>query len=287
MFSRRLPGDQHGSRLDFQKLRTVGEILIALIGHQHYIFESYAANTEIIESGFYRYHMPALERGIDRRNSRRLVNIQTKSMTCAMKESLHATFDLSGRKTFPGKKIEYLLMDFFAIDAIANQVKADLLSGLHSRVDLLEFVRCSSTHHRSAEISEITGFLRAGEDIEDNRGVRFDWAGSLVMRVDALITGRDDRVAGQPSLRHDRGVHRGFQHFGCELRAVQMELAVVSGFGLFEHPNPGIEAQFRHVQRLGYVPHFLITFDFTLREKWIRRDLEIEAFISQLIRQKR
>ncbi len=113
-----------------------------------------------------------------------------------MKESLHAAFDLSGGKTFTGKKIEYLLVDLFAIEAIANQVKADLLSGLDGRVNLPELVRCSAAHHRAAEISEVTVFLRPGEDIENNRGIRLDRAGSFMMRINALITGRNDRVAG-------------------------------------------------------------------------------------------
>src|SRR5918992_794219 len=53
-------------QLDFQKLRTVGEILIALVGDQHDIFQSYTANSEVIKSGFYGHHMSALEGGIDR-----------------------------------------------------------------------------------------------------------------------------------------------------------------------------------------------------------------------------
>src|SRR5918995_5416197 len=114
LYFAQIPSDPAERRLDFQKLRTVGQILIALVGDQHYVFQSYAANTEVIKSGFYRHHMPTLENGIDRRYSRRLVNIQTKSVTCAVEESLHPTFDLSGGKTFMGKEIEYLLVDISA-----------------------------------------------------------------------------------------------------------------------------------------------------------------------------
>jgi hypothetical protein len=64
------------------------------------------------------------------------------------------------------------LMDFFAVDAVANHVEADLLAGLNRRVDLFQLVGGPAAYHRPAQIAEIAAFLGAREDVEDDRAVR-------------------------------------------------------------------------------------------------------------------
>src|SRR5207247_10763223 len=100
-------------------------------------------------------------------------------------------------------------MNLFSVNAVTDHVEADLLSRLNRRVNLFEFVRRASAYHRSAEVAKVAGFLRTRENVEDDRRVRFDGARAFVVRIDALVAGRDDRVAGEPRLRRVRGVGGG------------------------------------------------------------------------------
>ena len=142
------------------------------------------------------------------------MNIQTQAMARAVKKPLHAAVYPTRMEPARFKESQYILVDFFAIDAVAYLFVADILPRLHCCVNLFELVGGASAHHSPAQIAEITVALRTRKDIEDDRSIRFDRSAAFVVRVDALIARRNDRVARQPTLRHDRGVDRGFKHFG-------------------------------------------------------------------------
>ena len=90
-------------------------------------------------------------------------------------------------KTARLKEIENILVDFFAVDAVADLFEADFLAGLHRRINLFELVRGATAHDSAAQIAEVAVMLRARKDIENDRCVGLDRSAALVMRIDALI----------------------------------------------------------------------------------------------------
>src|SRR5438094_4142176 len=115
-------------------------------------------------------------------------------------------------------------MNLFSVNAVTDHVEADLLSRLNRRVNFFEFVRRASAYHRSAEIAKVAGFLRTRENVEEDRRVRFDGARAIVVRIDSLVAGRADRVAGKPPLSHDRRVVDSVQCIGSQSNANEMEI---------------------------------------------------------------
>src|SRR5438093_11090850 len=159
-------------------------------------------------------------------------------------------------------------MNLFPVNAVTNHVEADLLSRLNRRVNCFEFVRRASAYDRSAEVSKVAGFLRTRKNVEDDRRVRFDGARAFVVRIDALVARRDDRVAGKPPLSHDRGVDDSLQCFGSQSRAIEMEVAVAQDFGAFKRANAGLEAKSRDAERLGDVFTRLRCVGFAVGDVW-------------------
>ena len=178
-------------------------------------------------------------------------------------------------------------MHFFAVDAVANLLVADLLSRLHRGVNFFELVRRASAHDRSAEIAEVAVSLRARKDIEDDRCVRFDRPAALVMRIDALIAGRNDRVARQPALRHDRRIDRGLEHFRSQSRAVEIEIAVALGRVRLSMRIPASSPSRATRKRFGDLSDFDGGLWFRARPKRIAFDLHAEAFGAQLVGEQR
>ena len=178
-------------------------------------------------------------------------------------------------------------MNLFSVNAVTDHVEADLLSRLNRRVNLFEFVRRASAYHRSAEVAKVAGFLRTRENVEDDRRVRFDGARAFVVRIDALVAGRDDRVAGKPPLSHDRGVDDSLQCFGSQSSAIEMEVAVASGFGSFKRANAGLETQSRDAERFGDMFNLVRGFGFAFSEEWIPFDLDAKPLRSELVGEQR
>src|SRR5215470_7116991 len=115
------------------------------------------------------------------------MNIQPKAVSRAVEESLHPAVDSTRMKSARFEKVENLLVDLVSVDAISNKVEADFLSRLDGGVNFLEALRGASPHNGPAEVAEVTGFLRARKDVEDDGRVRFNRTGTLVMRINALV----------------------------------------------------------------------------------------------------
>src|SRR5262245_59795408 len=104
-----------------------------------------------------------------------------------MKKALHAAIESTRGKTAIGEHVQDVLMDFFAVDAVANLLVADSLSRLDRRIDFLGLVRGAPAHHRPAQVADIAVVLRAWKDVEDDRGVGLDRTAAFMVRIDALI----------------------------------------------------------------------------------------------------
>ena len=117
--------------------------------------------------------------------------------------------------------------------------------------------------------------------------VCLDRAAAFVMRIDALIAGRNYCVAGQPTLRHDRRVDSGLEHFRSQARSIQIEIAVALGLSALEHANAGFESEAGDFQRLGDLFHFETVLGFALRPERIALDLHAVAFSAELIQKQR
>src|SRR5688500_82916 len=102
------------------------------------------------------------------------MDIQTQTMPGAVKESLHPSVDSTGVKAARLEQIEDFLVHFLTIDTVTNVVVADLLPGLHGRINRFDFVRSAPAHNRAARIAEVAVLLRARKDIEDDRCVGLD-----------------------------------------------------------------------------------------------------------------
>ena len=62
------------------------------------VFESDAADAEIIKPRLHGDHMAGAQDRVDGRDARRLVNVQTQAMAGAVEKALHAAVDFPGRK---------------------------------------------------------------------------------------------------------------------------------------------------------------------------------------------
>ena len=175
------------SLLDFEKLRAVRKIAITFWRHDDDIFQTHAADSEIVKPGLDSDHVTGAQHGIDRRDARRLVDVQAEPMTGAMKESLHPAIDLASGKTAGFEESQNILMHVSAVHAVAYLLIANSLTCLHCRVHLFELIGGTTAHDGTAQIAEVAITLGAGKDVEDDRGVRLDRPAAFVMRIDTLI----------------------------------------------------------------------------------------------------
>src|SRR5215470_14895014 len=114
---------------------------------------------------------------LHRSDAWRLVDVQAKAMSCAVKESLHAAVDAAGMEPAGFEQRMDFLVDVFAVNTIADLIETDPLPGLHCGVHFLQTFRCMPADDGATEIAEVTGFLGAGKDVKNDRCVCFDRAG--------------------------------------------------------------------------------------------------------------
>ena len=156
------------------------------------------------------------------------MDIQAQAMSRAVKESLHSPLDPSRRKAPGLEQIQNLLVNISAIDAIANHIEADLLTGLDRGVNRFELVGGAPAHHRPAQVAEVAVLLRTGKDVEDNRCVGFDGTRSFVMRIHALVARRNNSVTRQPTLRHNRRIDGGLEGFRSQARTIEIKVTIAA-----------------------------------------------------------
>src|SRR6266542_932590 len=162
------------SLLDFENLRAVRKIAITFWRHDDDVFQTHAADSEVVKSGLDSDHVTGAQHGIDRRDARRLVDIQAEPMTGAMKESLHPAIDLASGKTAGFEEGQNILVHLSAVHAVAYLVIANSLTCLHRCVHLFELIGGATAHDGATEIAEVAIALGAGKNVEDDRGVRLD-----------------------------------------------------------------------------------------------------------------
>ncbi len=64
------------SVLNFEKLRAVGQIAIALGGDDDDVFQAHTADADVVEPGLDRHHVTGAQDRIDRSNARRFMDVQ-------------------------------------------------------------------------------------------------------------------------------------------------------------------------------------------------------------------
>ena len=77
--------------LDFKNLRDLDEVLAARFCNQDNIFQTNSAHSMIVKPRFHGNNIARFKHVlVSLSESRRFMDIQSKSMACAMKETLHA-----------------------------------------------------------------------------------------------------------------------------------------------------------------------------------------------------
>src|SRR6266540_2541669 len=175
------------SLLDFENLRAVRKITITLWRHDDDVFQAHAADSEVVKPRLDSDHVTGAQHGIDRRDARRLVDVQAEPMTGAVKESLHPAIDLASGKTAGFEESQNILVHVPAVHAVADLVIANSLTCLHCCVHLFELIGGPTAHDGTAQNAKVPSALGAGKDVEDDRGVRLDRPAAFVMRIDTLI----------------------------------------------------------------------------------------------------
>src|SRR6266542_4677298 len=170
------------SLLDFENLRAVRKITITLWRHDDDVFQAHAADSEVVKPRLDSDHVTGAQHGIDRRDARRLVDVQAEPMTGAVKESLHPAIDLASGKTAGFEESQNILVHVSAVHAVADLVIANSLTCLHCCVHLFELVGGTTADDSATEIAEVAIALGARKDIKDDRGIGLDRPTALVMR---------------------------------------------------------------------------------------------------------
>src|SRR5262249_12560573 len=105
-----------------------------------------------------------------------------------VKEALHAALHDTGFESLALEIIHDLIVNVVSAGAVSNASKCDLLTLLDTVVSLFQSIRCTATDNRSRDIAVVSGFLRTGKKIHDNRCMRANRAAALIMRIHALIS---------------------------------------------------------------------------------------------------
>ena len=125
------------------------------------------------------------------------MDFQPQAMSGAVEKPLHATAAPACLVALVGKEIQNILMHLAARDFISQLIKSQLLSPLHRVVELAHRSIRPSFDHRAGDVAEITGPLRSGENIENNRLMGSQQSMALLVRITPLFSPGHNRVRGQ------------------------------------------------------------------------------------------
>src|SRR6266508_742841 len=173
--------------LNFKELWAVRKIAITFWRHDDDVFQTHAADSEVVKPRLDSDHVTGAQHGIDRRDARRLVDIQAEPMTGAMKESLHPAIDLASGKTAGFEEGQNILVHVPAVHAVAYLLIANSLTCLHRCVHLFELIGGTTADDGATQIAKVAIAQGARTDIKDDRGIGLDRPAAFVMRIDTLI----------------------------------------------------------------------------------------------------
>ena len=130
---------------------------------------------------------------------RRFVDFQSQSVAGAVEESFHPPVAPAGLVTLLRKILLHRAHARPSSERPAPQLfEADLLSAKHRVVQPPHPFARAPAHDGAGDVAEITGPLRAGKNINDDRLIRAQRTEAALVRVTALLAARDDGV-GRPA----------------------------------------------------------------------------------------
>src|ERR1035438_3447732 len=115
-------------------------------------------------------------------------------MARAVKKSLHPSVAPSGFVALLDEEFLHGLVDFRRRHARADFFKADFLSAPDRIVKFLHGLVRASAHDGPGDVAEVAGFLRARENVYDDRLVGAQQAVAALVRVARLPAAGDDGV---------------------------------------------------------------------------------------------
>src|SRR5205814_4270547 len=104
------------------------------------------------------------------------MNLQTKAVACPVKESNPAPFAHFSWKASFCEQILDGLVDRRAVGAVLDPPQRHLLPCLDRLPQLPLRIAGSPPHHRPGEITKVSGFCVAREDVENDQRIRLQWS---------------------------------------------------------------------------------------------------------------
>ena len=213
------------------------------------------------------------------------MDFQTEPVARAVKETLHAPVVAAGFVTLLVKKFMHGAMGVAGWDVRADFSERDVLSAPHGVVKPANRFTGASAHDGAGDVAEVTGFLRARKNINDDRLVRAQRPVAAFVRVARLPSAGDNGVGGQPARLKNRAINHRAQFFRGQRQVVVKEFAVAANFGRAQDLHRLGHADLGHYQRGGNFSDFGGGFDFAFRKKITRTGFDRDAEFFQVRRQ--
>src|SRR2546423_1464035 len=139
------------------------------------------------------------------------MDFQPQAMSGTVEKPLHPTTAPACLVALVGKEIQNILMHLAARDFIPQLIKSQLLSPLYRMVKLTHRSIRPSFDHRAGDVAKITGPLRSGKNIENNRLVGSQQSTALLVRITPLFPPGHNRVRGQSAGLENGGIDNAAQ----------------------------------------------------------------------------
>src|ERR1039457_5161523 len=271
---------------NFQHFFEARQIPGAIGRDERDVFQTHAADFRIIKPRLDGHDVAGAEfAGGICAHARRFVDFQTESVARAVKESFHAPVVAAGFVTLLLKKFLHGAMGIAGWDVRADFSEREVLSAQHGVVKLANRFTGASAHDGAGDVAEVTGFLRARKNINDERLVRSQGPVAAFVRVARLPSAGNNGVGGQPARLKNRAINHRAQFFRSQRQVVIKEFAVAADFGRAQDLHRLGHADLGHYQRGGNFPDFGGGFDFAFREKITRTGFDGDAEFFQARRQ--
>src|SRR5258707_15438842 len=116
-----------------------------------------------------------------------LVNLQSKTVPGAVKESDPSAFAHFSRKTVFGEKFLDCLVNRHPVDPCLDFLQSERLASFHGLPKLTLRLACPSAQNRSGHVTKISGLRVTRKNIEDNQRVGVERTVAPLMRITGLF----------------------------------------------------------------------------------------------------
>src|SRR5262245_43121284 len=139
------------------------------------------------------------------------MDFQAEAMAGSVEESLHAPVLLAGLVAFFGKKIGDLLVNLLARDFVANVLESNVLTLLDRVVQFAQRFVGTALYDGPGDVAKIPRFLRARENIQNDRFIGPKKAKAAFVRIARLPASGDNRICREPAGLNNRRVDNSAQ----------------------------------------------------------------------------